>query len=148
MAYVPLVDVPDPHGIYLVRRPAQGFKGLFQHEAVLDARWFRPRPVLYEHTTEGFQRVALRDTAPFTVVAKATDTDVAADRLRRVVEHPPAYHALTDNCQHLAREVVLGKWESPDLRAVGFLGLAVGIIGALNPGPRRKRRSPRKRRRS
>jgi hypothetical protein len=143
-----ILNPPDPHGIYLGSRPVRGSKGLFRHEVIVDARWFRPRPVVYEQTEEGFRRVALRDAGLLTITAKAPDTDVAGHRLRLVAERPPAYNALTDNCQHVARDVVLGRHESPDVRGVVALALGAAAIAALSPRPRRRAKPKRRRRRA
>ena len=90
MAYARLdaiLNPPDPHGIYLASRPVQGSgKGLFRHEVIVDARWFRPTPVVYEQTEQGFRSGTLKDAGPLDIIARAPDADVAGDRLRRVAE--------------------------------------------------------------
>jgi hypothetical protein len=134
-----IMNRPDPHGIFLGSRPVQG-KELFQHEVIVDAQWFRKSPVVYEQTAQGFRLVPLREAGALTITAKAPDTDVAAGRLRRVAQNPPAYNAVTDNCQHVAREVVLGRRQSPDVRGVVALTLGAAAIAALNPRPKRRRR--------
>jgi len=139
MAYAHLdaiLNPPDPHGIFLGSRPVRG-KELFRHEVIVDTRWFRPRPVVYEQTERGFRRVPLREAGPLTITAKAPDTDVAGERLRRVAENPPPYNAATDNCQHVAREVVLGRRESPDVRGVGALVFGGLLFAALSSRPKK-----------
>ncbi len=136
-----VLNPPGPHGVFLGSRPVRG-KGVFRHEVIVDWPCYWPRPVVWEQTAEGFRHMPLRDAGPIAITAKAEDADTARERLRGVAANPPAYNAATDNCQHVAREVVLGRRESPDVRGVVALGLGAVALAALGslPKPKRRRR--------
>lgn len=133
-------------GIYLAAQPSR--KGGFAHFLVLDIgnRLEVPgadgmNPVIVHQTPPGIQAELFQGEGVW-LLAKATDDAAALQRYRAACT-VPAYHFLRHNCEHFARFVVTGTWESKQLQGIGWLAgiTALVIVAASNEAPPRRARA-------
>ena len=105
------------------------------------------RPVVVHQCPPMIRTDWLQDVGGCFLRYKIEDEAAAIERLQFAL-HDPQYAVLWHNCEHFARWVAFGTWESKQLQAVGWIvGLTAVTIAALNDESQR-RRSHRRRTRS
>ncbi len=126
-----------PDGVYLAAQPSR--KGVFVHYLVLDIgnRLEIPgadglNPVVVHQSPPHIRADWFSDTGGCQLVAIAGDDAAARIRYQAALTNPD-YYVLRHNCEHFARFVVAGTWESKQLQVVGWLvGITALVIVAAN----------------
>ena len=103
-------------------------------------------PVVLHQRPPGITADWLRDTGNWQLMHRIEDEAVALERLG-IALTDPAYPALRHNCEHFARWVAFGVWESKQLQVVGWIAsLSMLVITAFNDEVQRPRSRRRPRR--
>lgn len=134
-------------GVYLAAQASA--KGGFAHFGVLDIGNCLEvpgadgiNPIVVHQCPPRIRADWLYDTGTWQLLAVETDAIAARQRYTAALTVPD-YHVLRHNCEHLARFVVTGSWESKQLQAIGWLaGVTALVIVAANgeaAPPRRSR---------
>jgi hypothetical protein len=142
---VPYQSLAD--GLYFVMQqsPAKGV----DHYGILDIGNRRgapsdgPDPVVIHQLPPRITANWLHETGTWCVLYKIPDEAAALERLRLAL-YDPTYAVLRHNCEHFARFVGFGVWESKQVQAAGWMvgglvTLAVMASGDEHPRPRRRR---------
>jgi hypothetical protein len=124
-------------GLFLLRRPSPE-KGV-DHYGVLDVgnRFGLGgadgvQPVVAHQTPPSVTFDWFQDTGTWYVIGQVTDEEAAITRLN-IALSTPGYDLFGHNCEHFARFVTTGVWESKQLQAAGLVaGLAVLTAASWN----------------
>ena len=107
-----------------------------QHHAILDVgnrlghHDIDPRyPIIVHQTPPSITRERFAGTGDWELVLKIADEPSARQRLIAACANP-IYNAAGNNCEHFARYIATGKRESHQVRAVGFVGVLIGLAWA------------------
>ena len=123
-----------PNGIYMVWQKSQR-KGV-DHYGVLDvgnclgiAQADGVRPVVIHQVPPAITVDTIEDSGPWYVRAKSIDIQKSYQTFWEACETPD-YNFVSNNCEHFARSVVLGRRESSQIQnAVVFGALVLAAIG-------------------
>jgi hypothetical protein len=134
-------------GIYLAAQPST--KGVFTHFGTLDIGNCLQiegadgiHPIIVDQSPPHIQASWLRETGTWQLLAVASDPTAA--RLRYLAAlTSPHYYPLRHNCEHFARFVVTGTWESRQVQALGWIAGLVALAIAADTNGRPVRRSRR-----
>jgi len=118
-------------GLYLLKQKSAR-KGV-AHYGIMDVgnRLRHPgvngqQPVVIHQTPPTIKMDWLQDTGDWLVLGKITDEEDAISRLNIVLQKPN-YNLFVNNCEHFARYVATGRYESTQLQAAVFMGGLVAI---------------------
>lgn len=138
-------------GLYFAvqRSAAKGF----DHYGIIDignrrraSSMDKLHPVVRHQRPPGITADWLRDTGDWQLTHRIADEAAALERIR-IALTDPVYAALRHNCEHFARWVAFGVWESKQLQAAGWIaGLSMLVIAAFNDEVQRPRSRRRPRR--
>jgi hypothetical protein len=138
-------------GLYFVRQ--RSIEKRVDHYGILDIGnrrrnlRFGRAPVILHQVRPRIRADWLRNTGRWQVLHKIEDEAAALGRVE-IALTDPNYVLLRHNCEHFARFVAFGTWESKQLQAAGLLtGMVALAIIATDDGhdvPRRRRRNARR----
>jgi hypothetical protein len=107
-----------------------------EHHAILDVGncigfpdVYPTSPIIVHQTPPSIRRDPFTGTLDWRVVMKIEDEPNSICRLIAACENP-LYNTAANNCEHFARYVATGKRESHQVRAVGFVGVLIGLAWA------------------
>jgi len=144
---MPYQDFAD--GVYLAAQPSR--KGGFAHFGALDIGNCLEipgadgiNPIIVHQCPPRIRADWLYDTGTWQLLAVAADPAAALQRYKAALTNPD-YYVLRHNCEHFARFVVIGTWESKQLQAIGWLaGITTLVVVAASDEtpPHRTRVAP------
>jgi len=132
MRVIPLHQLAP--GLYWIvqKSPKKGV----DHHAILDVgnrlgyRDVDPRhPIIVHQTPPSIKRDPFVGTGNWKIVMRIEDEPNAIRRLIAACSNP-VYNTTGNNCEHFARYVAIGKRESHQVQAAGFVGLLIGLAWA------------------
>lgn len=136
-------------GLYFARQPATK-AGVGAHFGIIDvgnrrrAPTRRREPVVWHLRQPGITTSWLHETEPWQILDKIRNEAAALQRLRIAQQYNPRYAIHRDNCEHFARFIAYGRWESKQVQAVTVIGLITLVALAADEDqkyPRRRRRA-------
>lgn len=139
---VPNAKIATAHlGLHLLRRPAADKHGAEHYAigvppAVARELWGDLQPSVLELTPRGVERRYPDSFEAWTIVATATDLNAAVFRLRAALAAVGAYSLTANNCEHFARQVVLGRRESTQVDGAVTAALSLAallVLASLRP---------------
>jgi len=107
-----------------------------------------PDPVIMHQRPPRITANWLYETGTWRVLYKIPDEDAALERLRLAL-YDPTYAVLRHNCEHFARFVAFGVWESKQVQAGGWVVIGLITLAVMAPSEERsqlRRRRPKVRR--
>lgn len=127
-----------PNGLYLLKQESE--TKCVDHYGILDignrinhSRAGRRRPVVIHQTPPSIRLDFLQDTGTWLVLGRIPDEEAAKSRINTAFKNP-AYGWFRHNCEHFARYVATGRFESTQLQAACILagfGLMALVICCL-----------------
>lgn len=94
-------------------------------------------PVVIELSPSGWTIEQFMSTAGWRLCATTSDEGMAVQRLNAVLSSNLRYDVIQNNCEHVARFVVLGVRESKQMQAVAGVILVAGLLGVVAVSARR-----------
>ena len=134
---MPYQNLPD--GLFLLKRPSPDKR--VEHYGVLDVgnclgipEADGSHPVVVHQTPPSVRFDWLQDTSAWQILGHVIDEEAAITRLAAALS-TPGYNLFGHNCEHFARYVTMGTWESTQLQAAGLMfGLAaLTVVSPRNP---------------
>lgn len=129
-----MVETNLPNGIYMVWQQSS-HKGV-DHYGVLDvgnclriAQADRSRPTVIHQAPPAITMDTLENSGPWVVVAHSNNIEQSFQTFWQACGNPH-YDWLSNNCEHFARSVVLGRRESTQIQNVVVGGaLVLAVLG-------------------